>query len=47
LVVLLEGVDDGLSFVIAKTVVVFSNFLDVVAAEVVGFADRGRVVSRG
>jgi hypothetical protein len=46
LVVLLEGVDDRLGFVVAETVVVFSHLLDVVAAQVVGFADRCRVVSK-
>ena len=46
MVVLLNGVDDRLSFIVAETVVVFSYFLDMVAAQVVGFADGCRVVSR-
>ena len=47
LVVLGQRVDDGLSLFETEFLVVFSDLLEVIAAEIVGFADGCGVVSRG
>lgn len=45
LVVLVDEVDDALGFFVADVLVVVADLLDVVAANVVCFADRRRVVT--
>lgn len=46
LVVLVDEVDDALGFFVADILVVVADFLEMVAANVVCFADRRRVVTR-
>jgi hypothetical protein len=45
LVVLVDEVDDALRFFVADVLVVVADLLDMVAADVVCFADRCRVVT--